>query len=318
MMSFLGKVLYIVLFPGFFFLVFSGSVLLTLRSYLLRDRPSFPFVPIWIARITREGNISNDDIEPIRIFLAVTGSVSISLLSCIIFGFIKGDVFLCYILLVLFFFSNAAIFIREKREKDDNSADSTISLKNCLFTYENGNSKQNLRGFAFLALFLITIVFSGVSLRTVESSVHGIMSWQVAHGMTISSREGGTFEVLGSVFLFISAFLCLLPIFHLTLEREKQLIEKMKSEGGYVNALMSANMASCSFLASLLLSAFFLAGPAGAFHEILWWALKVLMVFFALSFFSSIIEKRASLWRFIMFAGIIFSLAGLASIMLVV
>lgn len=195
-----------------------------------------------------------------------------SWVSCIIFGFLPGDIVLVYALLLL---------------------SSCADLVLC-FTSGNPRVRQNSWPETVSSLgwaLPLAFVFAGLALRTGSVSLARVISFQEAYGVLLGSTVGGALALAGSWLLFLVSLMCAV-----SLMRTRPFGRDYFGDApggiawdtsGAPLALLRLSEAASLFVVPLLLVALFLAGPVSNWYEAVFWGLKLTGIFLLLALFDT-------------------------------
>lgn len=265
-MAFVGKFIYLVLFPGLLFVLLGGfaarTVLSGMSAALTGVAPAGPAtgLPALMRLFSRECVATDGPLHGLLWSAPPVQLLALSWVSCIVFGFLPGDLALLFALLLL------------------------ASGADILPAFCSANPRVRQNGFSQAARVLgwavpLALVFALVGLRTGEISLTGLVQWQVANGMLIASVAGGTLAQVGTALGLAAAL-----VGALSLARLRPLGPGLFDDppGGVLCdvsgpplAMMRLSETAYFFVAPLLIAALFFAGPASTWYEVAFWALKV-------------------------------------------
>ncbi len=290
-MAFVGKLAYLVLFPGLLFIVMAGfatrAVLTGMKSVVTGGHVEGPPACGWsLARqFTSECVATGGSLHAVQWCAPVVKLLALSWVSCIALGFLGGDVVLVFSLLVLAAAADLLLF----------------------FSSANPRVRQNALGQALCVLgwaVPLAFVLAGVVLRTGEVSVAGLAKWQVDNGVMVASSSGGALSQAGSALGLTAALVC-----GLSMARMRPLGRGLFDEppGGVTSdlsgpplAMLRLSDAATLIVVPLVLVLLFFAGPYKAWYEIAFWGLKVLGLLIVLGavdlVFPRMRSNRAFLW----------------------
>jgi len=283
-MSFLGKVIYLLVFPGFFFLVSVSSI----ATFARREENAFSAWRRLIISTPKERDSANS----INIAASVVRVLTLSWLSCILFGFFQGDLVLVFNLLLLQALCSSILDIS--------------SLEDL--------SKKDLLSYATVRFgwtIPLALAFVVTSLRCGEVMISGIISWQNVAGMAVTSTAGGLKALSGSVLSLLSALTASLGILGFAPFSSVKFKERRVEE--ILDAVVLSSDSAVYIVIPLLVTILFFAGKTQPWYEYIIWALKVIIVFIFLSVVDLILRKKRSM-RFAFLAlalGFVFGLLGL-------
>jgi NADH:ubiquinone oxidoreductase subunit H len=223
--------------------------------------------------------------------------LALSWVSCIVLGFLSGDVALLFVLLVL-------------------AAATDLLL---VFCSANPRVRQNGPGEALCLLgwaVPLALVLAGAALRTGEVGLSGLIKWQVSNGVAVASSTGGALAQAGSACGVAAAIVCALGM-----ARIRPLGRGLFDEppGGVTAdlsgpplALLRLSETAGLVVVPLVLVLLFFAGPHSQWYEIAFWGLKVLGLIILLGVVDLVLPRarsdRAFVWS--LAAGGLLALAG--------
>lgn len=305
-MSFIGKIAYLALFPGALSLLLAGAAgrrMLETVSVVIgapRDAPSAGLASIigWLStEPAREGVFSSAlawTAPPVKLF-------AVSWVACVILGFLDGDLALVYFLLLLALAAHLVIVW------------TTVE--------PSGGNNAWMEGAAALGCAVaLGLVMAGVSLRTGEVEVARVIGWQVKNGLLVGSGAGGALAQAGSALGLAGALVAGLGLMRL---RPFRSVSAGGPAGGTAEGLsgpplatLLAAEAAMLFVSPLLVVSLFLAGGAGTWYEVGFWALKVLGVL-ALSGVADAVTARFAGKRALVVLSVAGCAAALAGLLLI-
>jgi hypothetical protein len=300
-MSFLGKLVYLSLFPGAAFLVLAGSLAGAIAEWVRGTEKGGAeganrFSELW--RPFTGGRDGEDPAHTLTWIVPPIRLLSVAWVSCILFGFLEGDTVLVFALLVAW-------------------AASDLLLSR---VYGDGEAEDRQAHKATAALgwaLVLATVLAAISLRTGEVELSRIIHWQADNGMLVASVSGaGSLTTAGIDLAFLAALLAAISMMGLEPFGRGWSAGRGESPGipGPALAAMRASEMAMLVTAPLLLVALFLAGPAGNWYESLFWALKVIAILAA----TALACRAAAGWRaralepYLAGAAAVLALAGLA------
>lgn len=228
---------------------------------------------------------------------------ALSWVSCIIMGFLGGDLLLVFTLLLLA---------------------SSADLLLC-FASSNPRVRQNSRPEAASALgwaVPLAFVIAGVclrigALRPGEMTVAGLLKWQADNGILLGSAVGGAFAQVGTALALVAALICALALMRLRPFGRGYFSDAPGGVAADLSgpplAALRMSEAASLFVVPLLVVALFLGGPASTWYEVVFWVLKAvgfLLLFGIADLMSARLRSdRVVLW--LLGAGSALALAGL-------
>jgi formate hydrogenlyase subunit 4 len=290
-MEFVGKFAYLVLFPGMFFVVLSGLVASAVHSGVGTAVAGFErrgggsgMTYLWHA--ARKECISTGGSLHAVIWIApVVKLLAVSWVSCIVFGFISGDLFLLYALLLL-----------------ASGCDIVAALL-------SGNPRTRQAAWPEASSLIawavpLALVLAALSLRSGQATVSGLIAWQATNGVMLAASAGGAAGQAGSVLALLAALASGLALARLRPLGRGYLSDApagiLDDVSGPPLSFFAAGETATLFVIPLVLVALFFAGPAGNWYEIVFWALKALGIFVLLALVDVVSARarasRALLW----------------------
>lgn len=293
-MAFLGKIAYLLLFPGLAFILLAGALsrglMGAVSSVVSGAVPSGPpqgFRSLF-GLLDSECVPADGPLHAMSWLAPVVKLFALSWLACVIAGFIGGDVFLAFALLVtaatcdiLLAFSSSNPRVRE-------------------------NGREELLG-AIAWLVPLALILCTVSIRVGGSGLgdlSGLVAWQERNGVLLAASRAGGLALAGSILAFIAAlpalacFARLRPLGRAIFSEPPCGIASELS--GPTLAFERASGLAGIFVGAFLLVAVFLGGPASTWYEVLFWFLKIAAVVLLAgvvdSFFARMSSRRALVW----------------------
>lgn len=294
-MVFVGKIAYLVLVPGALFVLLAG----------LAARTVMAGVGTAIAGVERRG-IGNGagylfsaagsecvatggSLHAVMWVAPLVKVLALSWVSCMVFGFIKGDLVVLFALLMLASGSDVAA--------------------TCL----SGNPRVRQAAWPEAASLMawavpFGFVLAALSLRTGEVTLSGLINWQATNGVLVGASAGGGAARAGTVLALIAA-LASGP----ALARLRPLGRGYLSDapGGILDdvsgpplSFFVAAETAALFVLPLVLVALFFAGPAAHWYEIVFWGLKTLGIFVLLALMDVVCARASSRRTLIWGAGL--------------
>lgn len=301
-MEFVGKFAYLFLFPGALFTVLAGVAARTVTSG----------VSIAVAGQVRSGSRSTTEmVRAASTECIATGGalhaamwvapvfklMVVSWASCILFGFIRGDLVLLFALLLA-------------------AAGSDV-----LFAYISPNPRVRQQawseGVSLLAWAVpFALVTACIALRTHTVSVSDLINLQSASGTTLAGPAGGVAADIGMALALLAALFATVALARLKPLGRGYLVGTgalMDDVSGPPLAFFYASHLAMLFVAPLVIVVLSFAGPAAHWYQVGLWALKVLGVLVLLGLVEVVCARarasRVAIWG-IGFAGSL-ALAGL-------
>jgi hypothetical protein len=302
-MVFIGRVAYLLLFPGALFIIIAGLVARAVTSTVgvavagrQRTAPEFSGGRIILAART-ESIAAGGGLHAVTWLAPVVKAVALSWASCMLMGFLRGDLALLFALLLAAAGTDVAAAYLSPNPRTRQGA---------------WPEAASLIAWAVPA----AIVFSCVALRTHQVSLPGIISWQALHGTPLAANQGGILEDVGAALALVALFVATL-----SLARLKPLGRpSLGGTGGLLDDVSGPPLAAwlgasaaMLFVAPLTVVVLFFAGPSATWYQVVFWALKVAGVLILLGL-TDVLASRASARRVLLWgagaAGIV-ALAGL-------
>lgn len=264
-MSFLGRLAYLTLFPGMLFVLIAGitarGVLAAMSGAATGSPPGGPAGGLRSSYrlLTVESVGTWGSLEALQWAAPVVKLVALSWVSCVVTGFVTGDFFLVFALLLL-------------------AAASDLLLAN---TSLNPRVVAGVAGEAWWLIgwaVPLALVLGAVSVRTCEVGLSGFLEWQALNGGLLWA-PGDVLAQTGTALCFVAAFFCVSSMARLR-PLGRSLWAELPSGypcdiSGAPLVMVRASESSMFLLAPLLLVVLFLAGSAGRWYEVVFWALKV-------------------------------------------
>jgi formate hydrogenlyase subunit 4 len=299
-MVFVGKFAYLVLFPGMLFIVLSGlaagAVLSGVGTALAGNerRGGGPGITYLLHAARSECISTGGSLQAVTWIAPVVKLLALSWISCIVFGFIAGDLVLLYVLLLL-----------------ASGCDVVVALL-------SGNPRARQAAWPEAASLIswavpLALVLAALALRTGQATVSGLIAWQTTNGVMVAASAGGGAAQAGSVLALLAALAS-----GIALARLRPLGRGYFSDApagilddvsGPPLSFFIAGGTAALFVVPLVLVALFFAGPAGNWYEVVFWALKALGIFVLLALVD-VVSARARASRVLLWgAGIAGALA---------
>ena len=267
-MSFAGKIVYLVLFPGALTLLLTGAAarlvlgavsaaaraprdvrppgLLSIYSSFAgepRGEAVFAGAVVWAA-------------PPARLF-------AVSWVACIVSGFLEGDLVLVYFLLLL------ALAAR-------------LAASHAAGVVERGPDATAEYGALVGCAAALGLALAVVALRTGEVEFSRVLNWQVQNGSLIAHTGDGALALAGSALGLAGALIAGLGLmrlgpFHVQGRAGAHGDAPVRLAGPPLAVLEASDVAMLAVV-PLLITALFFAGGAGTWYQVAFWALKVLGV----------------------------------------
>ncbi len=294
---FVGKLAYLALFPGVLFMVTAGAAARAVAAgaggvIAGFSRPGRMPVTLALNHLGVECVASGGSTHAAVWLVPAVRLTALSWACCILFGFLPGDLFLLYSLLLL-------------------AAGSGV-----LFAFVSDNPRVRRQAWPeAVSLCAWALPFSLVTgclvLRTGEVGVLELIRLQGASGSTLAGPSGGAAADVGMALALLaalfatSAFSRLKPLGRNGFLGAGALLDEVS---GPPLAFFLAGDAAALFVSSLTLVACFFAGPAGNWYQVAFWALKVAGVLVLLGLVDAACSRarqgRVALWGVAMAGGI--------------
>lgn len=272
-MVFVGKIAYLVLFPGTLFVLVCGAAVRVVMSgtgaALLGSERTGAGAAGERSWTTASGAVPDTGSLQAVVWLTPLIKVfSLAWVSCIVLGFLSGDLVLLFALMLVAAGSDvfAALLSSNPRTKQEGWR-SAVSFS------------------AWAAPFAVALC--AVALRTGEVTVSGVIGWQAARGVMPLASAGSGFARAGIACALVAAFVSMIAFAGLRPLGRGCFSDApggiLADVSGPPLAFFAAGRIAALFIAPLLIVALFLAGPAGRAYEIVFWVLKVAGVVLLLS-----------------------------------
>jgi formate hydrogenlyase subunit 4 len=298
-MAFVGKLAYLVLFPGLLFVFLAGLAARGIVEGMsaVVTGGSAPGRASGLRRIVR---LFADESSPATGAPAVlqwaapaVKIVALSWISCLILGFLDGDLLLILALLLL-------------------ASACDLVLVSCS---SNPRVRQNVTSECAQAIgwaVPLSLVIAGVALRTGETQVSAVIRWQVANGVLVGSPAGGALAATGTGLGLLGALVavgCLARLRPLGRGLFGDPPAGIDSDiSGPPLAVLNVSQLALYFLTPLLVVTLFLAGPSSSWYEVVFWALKVAGVIVVLGIVDVVAPRirsgRALAWSLALGGGL--------------
>ncbi|MBN2169655.1 MAG: NADH-quinone oxidoreductase subunit H [Actinobacteria bacterium] len=284
-MAFASKLFYLAVFPGFFFILVSGTLARGLKQIIPvgghGQESAFPAssMKTLLGLIAGETIANGGQYHALLWIGPALKLFALSWITCMVFGFMSGDLFLFFTLLLMF---------------------SSVDLFICWLSGGKRVRQQCWRTATAIIGWAVpfSLVLSAIALRTETVSIQGILSWQTAYGPLVISPEGGTIALVGAIVMVPAAFLCLASLAGLkpfgTRVFTYQPGDVASEFSGAPLAMFCASQTSALIVMPLLLIVLLFAGPASGWLEVLFWILKVagaLILMLLLDFMTTRAER---------------------------
>lgn len=177
-MAFVGKLAYLVLFPGILFVIAAGLAARAVVSGVGtavagRERRGIATdSALLLSSLDREAISTGGAFHAVEWLAPLVKVVALSLVSCIIFGFISGDLVLVYALLLV---AGGADLLAASLSE------------NPLVAHEARGEAAALVAWAVP----FAMALAAVGVRSGEVSVSGLIRWQAGGGVLLASSSGG-------------------------------------------------------------------------------------------------------------------------------
>ena len=306
-MEFVGKLAYLVLFPGMLFIILAGtaarSVISGVGNAVAGSQKDLRLdgAGEMIGSARAENIATGGSLRAVTWIAPVFKVLALSWVSCIVFGFLPGDIVLVFILLL------AAA-----------GTDTLVALASENPRVRQGAWPEAASLMAWAVPF--ALVVACVALRTHEVSLRGIIAWQTANGVLIVAQAGGLIANVGAFLALIAGLISAVAIMRL------RPLGRSYGRGG-PGALMDdvsgpplsffiAGGLAMTFVVPLVLVALFFAGPAAHWYQVIFWALKAAGFLILLGLVDVLCARASSRRALVWGAGIAGALA-LAGLVLV-
>lgn len=268
-MAFVGKIAYLVLFPGILFILLAGVLARAVSTGMGAalsggDRRGLAASAAFMFSAPDQEAISTGGALYAVVWLApLVKLVALAWVSCIIFGFFNADLVLLFALLLV---AGGADLL------------TAFLSPNPLVMRQAWGEAASLLAWA--------VPFAGVcaavALRSGQVSVKAVIDTQVTGGVLLASASGGAVARVGGALTLIAAISAGVALARL---RPFGRGYAAGSPGGMLDdvsgtplAMFAGAGAAALFVVPLVIVMLFFAGPAGNWYEIIFWALKVLGV----------------------------------------
>ena len=285
---FVGKLAYLILFPGTVFVIAVGVAARAVTSGVGAavagpGRSGSPWSAAQIVRCARtECVAAGGSLHGAMWVVPVFKLLAISWASCIVLGFLGGDLVLLFALLALA--AGCDVF----------------------FAYISPNPRVQQQAWPEAVSLLawaipFALVTCCVVLRTRAVSVSGLIAWQAANGSPLIGHAGGVTADVGT---FLALFAALFSTVAITRLRPLgrgyttgpgALLDDVS---GPPLAFFLAGDVAMMFIAPLAIVTLFFAGSAAHWYQVVFWALKVLGVLLLLGLID-VVSSRAGTRRVI-------------------
>ena len=266
-MAFVGKIAYLVLFPGILFILLAGMLARTVSAGMAsalaggeRRGASAP-AAFLLAALDQEAISTGGALYAVVWLAPLVKLVALAWVSCIIFGFFPGDLVLVFALLLVA--GGADLF-------------TALLSPNPLVMQQAWAEAASLLAWAVP----FALVLAAVALRSGEVSVSGLIKWQAANGVLLASSSGGATAQAGGALTLIAALCAAVALARL---RPFGRGRAPGSPGGILDdvsgpplAMFAGAEAAALFVLPLVIVTLFFAGPAASWYQVVFWALKVL------------------------------------------
>lgn len=303
-MAFMGKIAYMLLFPGLLFVFLAGTLarglLAGMEGAISGAVPCGPAssVPSLLNLLTGENFPADGSLNFVQWIAPTVKLLALSWISCIVFGFLEGDLVLIFGLLVL------------------------ASASDLLLCATSANPRVRLSLWPQAVSSVswavpLSLVFAAVALRTGEVSISKIIDWQVVNGVMPGSVSGGVLQLVGMGIIVVPAMMAGSTLIGLRPFGRNLFADFPGGIAADVSgpplAVSRVSQSACLFVIPLLLVALLFAGPFTIWYEVIFWALKVAGVVMILGIVDGVTKRqptpRAKWW--LLFGGGVLALAGL-------
>ena len=305
-MAFVGKLAYLVLFPGILFIVLAGlasrAVVVGVGDAVAGGRTGAGTgAGYMLASVRKECVAAGGSLHAVTWIAPALKIVSLAWVSCMVFGLLPGDLVLVFALLLLAAGCDALpVFVSPNPRVKQGAWPEAASL------------------LAWAVPF--ALVVGCVGLRTHEATVSGVIAWQTANGVLLVAQSGGLIANVGAFLALIAGFMSAVAIMRLRPLGRGHLTglpgDPIDDVSGPPLALFIAGGTAMTFVLPLVLVTFFFAGPASHWYQVVFWALKVLG-FLILLGLTDVLAARASSRRALAWGTVVAGGLGLAGLILV-
>lgn len=270
-MSFIGKLAYLVFFPGLAFMLLAGTASRALISGVfatLEGRRSEGPGLIGSFLMFAEPHASASGSTALIEWAAPAVKLfALSWVCCAAFGFLPDDLPLVFCLLLLA--ASCDLVLVSFSGSGSSSADAR---------------RLGLNMLAYAAP--LALVFASVTLRTGEVRLSSVVAWQASHGVLPLASGSGVMRASSVIGL-----LAMLPV-ALAMAGLRPLGQDLFDDKGLLAGLSGPPLAEArlahialTFVAPLLVVALFLGGPDTRWYYLVFWALKIaaLVLLFAIA-----------------------------------
>ncbi len=287
-MVFVGKLACLVLFPGVVFITAAGYAALAVTSGIgAAVAPggrsgSSRNLATTLGHARSECIATGGSLHAAMWISPVFKLLALGWVSCVVCGFLPGDVVLVFALMLA-------------------AAGSDV-----LFAYVSENPRVRQSAWPEAASLLawavpMALVTACVGLLTHQAEIKGVISWQTANGTPLASGAptaiAGAWLALLAAIAATGAVARLRPLGRSCMEGTGAILDDVS---GPPLAFFLAGNQAMLFVATLVLVAFFFAGPASNWYQVVFWALKVIGVLVLLGLLDVLAPRmrsgRALLW----------------------
>ncbi|PKQ28733.1 MAG: hypothetical protein CVT63_01095 [Candidatus Anoxymicrobium japonicum] len=284
-MVFVGKIAYLTVFPGMLFIFLAGLAAHAVASGVRTaiSGSELPGAGIGHERFSvvagTECIVTGGSFQAVMWVAPVLKILALSWVSCIILGFLKGDLALLYALLLMAGATDVfAVFLSQNPRVCQTAWPEAASL------------------LAWAIPFATAL--AALVLRTGEVSVSGLIRWQVANGVLAGASAGGAAARAGALLALASATAAALALARL---RPLGRGYKQGAPGGLLDdvsgpplAFFAASESAMLFVVPLVLVALFFAGPCARWFAVVFWGLKILGVLLLLALIDTVFARASS------------------------
>lgn len=299
-MVFVGKLAYLVLFPGTLFVLISGAAARGVMSGIGTavagpERRGVGAVGGFsLTTAAGPASAARGSLQAVAWLAPLFKIFTLAWVSCMVLGFLEGDLVLMFALMLAALGSDvlAALLSANPRTKQEGWPEAASLL-------------------AWAVPFGIALC--AVALRTGQVTVSGIVGWQASHGVLPGTSSGGGLAQAGSWLALLAAFVSTLAFARLRPLGRGYFSDApggiLDDVSGLPLAFFTAAETAALFVAPLVLVALFFAGPAARAYEIVFWVLKVAGVVVLLGVVDLVFARMNSRLALVYGAGVAGGLA---------
>jgi hypothetical protein len=304
-MEFIGKVAYLLLFPGVLFLIIAGLAAKGITSTVgLAVAGWHRTGPEWaggrvLRATTTESVATGEGLQAVAWVWPVVKLIALSWASCVLMGFLPGDLTLLFALLLV-------------------AAGSDVLAA---YILPNPRTRQGAwpEAASLIAWALpASIAFACVAMRTHQVSLSALVSWQSLNGSPLVASQGGIAAEVGAALALVGLFVAtvalarLKPLGRPSLAGNGALLDDVS---GPPLAFWMGGSLAMMFVAPLTVVVLFFAGPSSNWYQVVFWALKVVGVLILLGL-ADVLSSRASARRVLLWGACVGGSVALAGLVL--